>query len=109
MNETMASFQEQNNMSKAEKLVFRSETAGDILILGVWRGAKADISNRKERAGSLWAKVRGRLKKSRIPKRLQARVVQSFVKSGLLFDIAARSWQSSVTKSMQSWIDRHME
>ena len=104
--EVMKNFEEKNNEEKEEKLEFGKDGAGDIRMLGVWIGAKEDIKNRKRRAGGLWAKVKRRLTKSRLPKRIQARVVQCCVESGLLFDANVRTWKNSELQSLQSWIDR---
>ena len=91
----MKNFEEKNNEEKEEKLEFGKDGAGGIRMLGVWIGAKGDIKNRKRRAGGLWAKVKRRLTKSRLPKRIQARVVQCCVESGLLFDANVRTWKNS--------------
>ena len=89
--EVMKNFEEKNNEEKEEKLEFGKDGAGGIRMLGVWIGAKEDIKNRKRRAGGLWAKVKRRLTKSRLPKRIQARVVQCCVESGLLFGANVRT------------------
>ncbi|XP_063722275.1 uncharacterized protein LOC134848689 [Symsagittifera roscoffensis] len=104
--EVMKNFEEKNNEEKEEKLKFGKDGAGGIRMLGVWIGAKQDIKNRKRRAGGLWAKVKRRLTKSRLPKRIQARVVQCCVESGLLFDANVRTWKNSELQSLQSFIDR---
>ena len=48
-------------------------------MLGSWVGMKEDVDRRLRRAGGLWAKVKEQLKKTRLSKRWQARIVQACV------------------------------
>ena len=44
--------------------------------------------------------------KEQAAKKIQARVVQCCVESGLLFEAHIRTWKNSELKYLQSWIDR---
>lgn len=106
MKRVMETFEEKNNESKEEKLKFGTEESGETRMLGVWCGPKEDLKNRKKRAGGLWAKVKARLKKTKITKKKQAKVVEMCVESGLLFDAAVRPWYVADMKNLQSWVDK---
>ena len=43
---------------------------------------------------------------TRLPKRIQAKIVEACLEGGLLFDCAVRTWWVSDVKRLQSWIDR---
>ena len=104
--ETMEEFEENNNSSKEEKMIF-----GDILgertrVLGCWMGNTEDIKQRKVKKGKAWFNVKQQLKRSRLHKRTQARIVQACLKSAILFDCHARVRNKKDIKSLQSWMDR---
>ena len=105
MKAVMETFEETNNESK-DKLEFGKEESGETRMLGVWCGPKEDLKHRKKRAGVLWAKVKARLKNTKITKKQQARVVEACVESGLLFDVTVRAWYASDIKNLQSWVDK---
>ena len=102
----MSQFEERNNDDKEEKLIFGSEDSGEVRMLGCWMGWKKDVSQRLSRAGKAWAKVRGRLVGSKLPKKMQARVVEACVESALLFDCQVRVWRVREIRRMQSMVDR---
>ena len=104
--ETMQMFEERNNASKEEKLVFGDSQSADTRMLGCWVDPKIDTRRRISRAAKLWARVKPQLMKSRLSKRQQALIIQACVETGLLFDATTRSWHKSEIKSMQSWIER---
>ena len=104
--ETMQMFEERNNASKEEILVFGDSQSADTRMLGCWVDPKIDTRRRISRAAKLWARVKPQLMKSRLSKRQQALIIQACVETGLLFDATTRSWHKSEIKSMQSWIDR---
>ena len=99
----MEAFEERNNVAK-EVVNFGDDNSANVRMLGCWLDPKVDVQNRIKRAGKLWARVRPQLVNSKMTKR-QALVVQTCVESGLLFDVATRSWQKGENK-LQQWIDR---
>ena len=106
MKAVMETFEETNNESKEEKLEFGKEESGETRMLGVWCGPKEDLKHRKKKAGVLWAKVKARLKNTKITKKQKARVVEACVESGLLFDVTVRAWYASDIKNLQSSVDK---
>ena len=54
----------------------------------------------------MWAKVKRWLKGSRLSKKWQARVVEAYVESSLLYNCQVRVWQKSETKRLQKWVDK---
>ena len=104
--EVMTSFEEKNNESKEEKLVFGESSSHGIRMLGSWMNPNVDVQNRIKRAGFLWGRVRPRLVKSILSKRQKALVTQTCVESGLLFDAAVRPWQKREMKKLQQWMDK---
>ena len=75
-------------------------------MLRCWMGNTEDLKQRKARAGKAWFKVKQQLKRSRLHKRTQARIVQACVESAILFDCHTRVWNKKDIKSLQSWMDR---
>ena len=67
----------------------------------MWCGPEEDLKHRKNKAVKLWARVKARIKITRITKVHQARVVEACVESGLLFDVAVRAWYASDIKNLQ--------
>ena len=102
----MGRFEERNNEEKEEEHRFGREECGGTRMLGSWLGPREDLRNRIKRANGLWYRVRAQLKNTRLSKRMQARIVEACVESGLLFDCAVRTWWVADTKRLQSWIDR---
>ena len=102
----MSRFEERNNDDKEEELPFGREGSSGIRMLGCWLGWNEDVKQRLARAGRAWAKLRGRLKGSKMPKKVQARVVEACVESCLLFDCQVRVWYSRELKKLQSMVDR---
>ena len=102
----MGEFEERNNEDKEEEHFFGREESEGTRMLGCWLGTKEDGRNRIRRAGGLWHKVKAQLRHTRLSKRMQARIVEACVESGLLFDCAVRTWWVSDVKRLQSWIDR---
>ena len=90
--DVMSQSEEKNNEDKEEVAVFGTSEAEEIRMLGSWLGPKEDLKKRKKRAGTLWAKCRPQLIKSKLPKKKQAQVLERCVESGLLFDCVARPW-----------------
>ena len=77
--ETMEEFEEKNNCSKEEKMIFGDMLGERTRMLGCWMGNTEDLKQRKARAGKAWFKVKQQLKRSRLHKRTQARIVQACV------------------------------
>ena len=77
--ETMEEFEEKNNSSKEEKMIFGDMLGERTRMLGCWMGNTEDLKQRKARAGKAWFKVKQQLKRSRLHKRTQARIVQACV------------------------------
>ena len=75
-------------------------------MLGCWMGPEEDIKLRIRRAGGLWSRVREELKGYRLSRRMEARIVEACVESGLLFDCATRTWYLKDIKKLQSWVDK---
>ena len=75
-------------------------------MLGCWLGTKEDGRNRIRRASGLWQKVEGQLRHTRLSKRMQAKLVEACVESGLLLDCAVRTLWVSDVRRLQTWIDR---
>ena len=104
--EVMGRWEEKNNEDKEEEVDFGTEEGGEIRILGSWVGAEADVRNRIKRAGSMWWRVKGRLKGSRLSGRCKARIVEECVESALLFDCGVRVWYKKEFKRLQSFMDK---
>ena len=104
--EVMNSLEERNNDEKEEVIYFGEEEGGKVRVLGCYLGAKEDGNQRIKRAGMAWAKVKPRLKGSKMSKHIQARVVEACVESTLLFDCQTRTWQQREIKKLQSSMDR---
>ena len=90
--ETMEEFEEKNNSSKEEKMIFGDMFWERTRMLGCWMGNTEDLKQRKARAGKAWFKVKQQLKRSTLHKRTQARIVQACVESAILFDCHTRVW-----------------
>ena len=69
-------------------------------------GWKEDIKQRLARGRKAWWKLKNRLIGSKLSKKIQARVVEACVESGLLFDCAVRVWQVGEIKQLQKMVDR---
>ena len=106
--EAMAKFEERNNEDKEEEVVFGTEESGNIRMLGTWLGPKEDVNQRLKRAGNAWRLVKNRLKKSKLTKKMQSRIVQACVESTALFDCQARSWQKGEIKRIQQFMDKSL-
>ena len=104
--EVMGWFEERNNDSKEESLIFGKEGSGKIRMLGSWMGWKEDVSDRMKRGGRAWWITKKRIKGAKISKKLQARLVQASVESSILFDCHVRTWRVKEIKRMQSFVDR---
>ena len=102
----MYRFEEKNNDDKEEELVFGTEEGGKVRMLGCWLSPEVDGKNRVKRAGGLWARVKRQLRKSRLSKKMKARIVEACVESGLLFDCNTRTWWKKDLKHLQSWVDK---
>ena len=76
-----------------------------IRMLGCWLRTKEDGRNRRRRALGLWHKVKAQLRHTKISKRMQARIVEACVESGILFACAVRTWWVSDVKKLHTWID----
>jgi hypothetical protein len=103
---TMAQFEEQNNDDKEEALIFGTGEGDEVRMLGSWMGPAQDVKNRIKRAGGLWFKVKRQLKKSKLSKKVQARVFETCIESALLFDCNTRTWYKRDMKRFQSWVDK---
>ena len=102
----MGDFEERNNDDKEESLVFGSEESGEIRMLGCWMGWKKDVEQRLGRARKAWWKVKNQLKGCKMSKKMQARVVEACVESGLLFDCQVRVWRVKEMKKLQVYMNR---
>ena len=102
----MNEFEERNNEDKEERLMFGEEESGGIRMLGCWMGWKADIAQRLNRGRKAWFKVKGRLVGSKMSKKTQARIVETCVEGGVLFDCQVRVWQVREIGKLQSFVDR---
>ena len=102
----MAEFEERNNEDKEEHLDFGIEGSGKVRMLGSWMGEAEDTNQRMKRGGAAWMKVKNRLKKSRMSKRMQARVIEACVESTVLFDCQARTWHVTEIQKLQSMMDK---
>ena len=69
-------------------------------------GWKEDVAQRLARGRKAWFKVKSRLMGSKMGKKMQARVVETCVESGLLFDCAVRVWQVREVKKLQTFVDK---
>ena len=80
----MARFEERNNDNKEEALDFGTEESGKVRMLGSWLGWKEDVDNRLKRAGQAWGKMKGRMVGSKMSKKMQVRVVETWVYLGMI-------------------------
>ena len=69
----MNCFEERNNDDKEETLDFGTDDSSKIRMLGSWMGWKEDLNQRVKRAGAAWAKVRNRLRGSKLSMKTQAK------------------------------------
>ena len=104
--EVMGWFEERNNDGKEERLMFGEEESCSIRMLGSWMGWAEDIKQRLKRGGRSWLIAKQRLKGSKLPKKVQARVVEASVESSVLFDCPARTWRVKEIQWLQSLVDR---
>ena len=102
----MGKFEERNNNHKEEILEFGKEGSNNIRMLGSYMGFKEDVNQRVRRGGAAWNKVKRQLKGSKLPKKVQARIVEACVESTMLFDAQTRTWQVREIKRIQSFVDR---
>ena len=102
----MNSFEERNNDDKEEELFFGDQRGDKIRMLGSYIGVEEDTKQRIKRAGMAWAKVKSRLKGSKLSKKMQARIVEACVESTMLFDCQTRTWRIGEMKKLQSVMDR---
>ena len=106
MKETMKTFEEANNDDKEEAVDFISQESNNTRMLGVWLGPEEDVKRRIRRANGSWFKVSKQLWKSKLSKKMKARIGKSCVESTILFDCYTRTWYKKDIKKMQSNIDR---
>ena len=85
---------------------FGKEGSNNIRMLGSYMGFKEDVNQRVIRGGAAWNKVKRQLKGSKLPKKVQARIVEACVESTMLFDAQTRTWQVREIKRIQSFVDR---
>ena len=104
--EVMGWYEERNNDDKEEVLDFGKDGTGKVRMLGSWMGWKADIDERLKRSYKAWWMTKKRLKSAKIPKKVQARIIEASVESSLLFDCQARTWRVKEIKRLQSYIDK---
>jgi hypothetical protein len=90
--EKMKEYEEKNNESKEEQMIFGNIKEEETRMLGCWLGNEEDVKQRKARAGRTWFKVKKQLIRSKLPKRIQARIIQACVENSLLFDCHTRVW-----------------
>jgi hypothetical protein len=102
----MGEFEEKNNEDKEVEHRFGKVECDGTRMLGSWLGPKEDSKNRIKRANGMWQKVKAQLRRSRLSKRIQARIVEACVESALLFDCSVRTWWVADIKRLQSWVDR---
>ena len=103
--EVMGWFEERNNDSKEEKLMFASEESGKVRMLGVYMGWEADSEERLKRGRKAWWVTKKRLRGTKMSKRCQARVVEASVEATILFDCQVRTWEVRELKRVQSFMD----
>ena len=104
--EFMNKLEERNNDDKEERLIFGEEESSKVRMLGSYVGQKEDTRQRIKRAGGAWVKVERQLKKSRMPKPMQARIVQAVVESSMLFDYQTWPWRLGEIRRLKSCVDR---
>ena len=104
--EVMKLFEEKINDSKEENVTLGEPSAAGTRVLGIWPGEKEDTNARVRRGMGAWAKVKRRLKHSRLTKRTQARVVEAVVESSMLYKCHIRTWTLEEIARMQKKVDR---
>ena len=104
--EAMARLEERNNDDKEESLLFGETDQDNVRMLGSYVNITEDLKQRVKRAGHSWSRVRPRLKGSKLPKKMQANLVEACVESTALFDCQTRTWQQRDLKKVQSCVDR---
>ena len=104
--EVMKLFEEKINDSKEENVTLGEPSAAGTRVLGIWPGEKEDTNARVRRGMGAWAKVKRRLKHSRLTKRTQARVVEAVVESSMLYNCHIRTWTLGEIARMQKKVDR---
>ena len=75
-------------------------------MLGVYLGQKKHISQRLRTGALIFAKIRKSFTKSRLSKRTQALVLDTFVDSTMLFNCNRRPFYKSKVKQLQKAIDK---
>jgi hypothetical protein len=104
--EVMARFEERTNDDKEESFTFGTVEARKTRILGSWMGEREDDGERIRKAQMAWAKIRHRLKGSKMNRKIQARIVEACVESIILYNCQGRVWYERNIKRMQSFMDR---
>ena len=102
----MYQYEEANNEDKEEIVMFGCTEGENIRILGSYLGNKEDTKQRIKRGGTTWAKLKNRMKKSKMSKKIQARVIEACVESTMLFDCHVRTWRKGEIKKLQSFADK---
>ena len=74
-------------------------------MLGSYISRTEDTKQRLKRGGGAWAKAKNQLRKSKMKKSMQARVVQAVVESTILFDCQARPWRLGEINRIQRFMD----
>ena len=98
---SMEEFEGKNDDDKEEKLMFASGEGKKISNLRSWIVPEENIKNRNKRVGTLWFRVKNRLKNTRLSKRRQARTFEVCVDSALFIDCATRTWYKKDVKNLQ--------
>ena len=102
----MGNFEEKNNDDKEEEIVFGTQEGGKIRVLGSYLSNAEDVKQRTKRGGNTWFKLKRWLKKSKLSKKRQAKIVEACVESTMLFDCQARPWKVNETKKLQQIVDK---
>ena len=78
----------------------------EIRVLGSYSDRTTDVKKRLERMRKQSFSVRRWLKRSKIPRTVQAKVVEATVESTGLFDCGIRPWNAREIKKLQSEVDK---
>ena len=101
---TLEEFEEMCHPDKEEHKILGQQD--DIRVLGSYSDRSVDVKKRLERMRKQTFSVRRWLKRSKIPKSVQAKVVEATVEATGLFDCGIRPWRESEIKKLQSEVDK---
>ena len=98
----MGEFEKRTNESKEEKMEFGTKDSEEIRMLGTYMGNEHDTKMRIKREARTWMQIRKRCMKCKLSKKTQAKVVEAYVESTILFNSAVRPFHNRRQKEYKA-------